>query len=61
MPADVRINEVTTDINVTDAAAMLTPAVLERIVQAALARLKEQQRLEREIEQERGVGNRNGE
>jgi hypothetical protein len=54
--ADVRINEVTTDVNVTDASAMLTPQVLERIVQAVLRRLDEQRRREREAEQDRRLG-----
>lgn len=56
MPADVRINEVTTDVNVTDASAMLTPQILERIVQAVLRRLDEQRRVEREMAQERSLG-----
>jgi hypothetical protein len=56
MPVDVRINEVTTDLNVTDASAMLTPQVLERIVQAVLARLEAQQRTQREADQECSLG-----
>lgn len=56
MAADVRINEVTTDVHVTDASAMLTPQVLERIVQAVLRRLDEQRRTEREVAQERRLG-----
>ena len=56
MPADVRINEVTSDINVTDASAMLTGPVLERIVQAVLLRIQQQQREDQEAEQERSPG-----
>jgi len=56
MPADVRINQLTTDVNVTDASAMLTPQVLERIVQVVLKRLEEQQRLQHDIAQEQGLG-----
>ena len=56
MPADVRINEVTTDINVMDASTILSPQVLERIVQAVLLRLEEQQRSEREEASERNLG-----
>lgn len=56
MAADVRVNDVTTDVNVTDASAMLTPQILERIVQAVLMRLKEQQRSEQAMEQERSLG-----
>jgi hypothetical protein len=56
MPADVRINQLTTDVNVTDASAMLTPQVLERIVQVVLKRLEEQQRSQRDIAQEQSLG-----
>ena len=56
MPVDVRINDVTTDVNVTDASAMLTPQVLERIIQAVLRRLEEQKRVEREMAQETNLG-----
>jgi hypothetical protein len=58
MPADVRINTVSTDVTVTDAAAMLTPQVLERIVQAVLERLADQRRLEQDLAQERGLSSR---
>ena len=54
--ADVRINELTTDVNVTDASAMLTPQVLERIVQAVMKRMDEQRRREREAAQDRRLG-----
>lgn len=56
MPADVRINQLTTDVNVTDASAMLTPQILERIVQVVLKRLEEQQRSQRDIGQEQSLG-----
>ena len=56
MPVDVRVNDVTTNVNVTDASAMLNPQVLERIVQAVLARLEAKQRDERQSEQERSLG-----
>ena len=56
MPMDVRVNDVTTNVNVTDASAMLNPQVLERIVQAVLARLEAKQREERQLEQERSLG-----
>ncbi len=58
MPADVRINQLTTDVNVTDASAMLTPQVLERIVQVVLKRLEEQQRSQRDMVQEQSLGSR---
>ena len=56
MPVDVRINDVTTNVNVTDASAMLSPEVLERIVQAVIARLEAKQRDERQVEEERSLG-----
>jgi hypothetical protein len=56
MPVDVRINEVTTSVTATDPSAMLNPQVLERIVQAVLARLEARQRDERQAEQERSLG-----
>ena len=56
MAADVRVNDVTTDVDVTDASAMLTPQILERIVQAVLMRLNEQQRSEQAMDQERSLG-----
>ena len=56
MPVDVRINEVATDVNVTDASAMLTPEILERIVQEVLERLEERQEAEQELAQERSLG-----
>ena len=56
MAMDVRINDVTTDVNVTDASAMLTPQVLERIVQAVMQRMREHQEGEREAEQDRELG-----
>ena len=58
MPADVRINRVTTDVNVTDASAMLTPQVLEHIVQVVLKRLEEEQRSQRGMDQEQSLGSR---
>jgi hypothetical protein len=60
MPADVRIQEVTTDVHATDAAALLTPPVLERIVQAVLQRLEEQKGRERELDEERSLGSDRG-
>lgn len=56
MPVDVRVNDVTTNVTVTDASAMLNPQVLERIVQAVIARLAAKQRDERQAEQERSLG-----
>jgi hypothetical protein len=56
MAIDIRINDVTTEVTVTDAAALLTPDVLEQIVQAVLRRIEEQRRAERQAGQERSLG-----
>ena len=42
--ADVRVNEVTSEVAVTDAAAFLSPETLERIVGAVIARLEAKHR-----------------
>jgi hypothetical protein len=42
---DVRINEVATDLKVTDAEALLTPRVLDRIVAEVKRRLEDEERL----------------
>jgi hypothetical protein len=46
---EIQIDEVTTRIQVQDSGALLAPEVLDRIIQAVLARLQE----ERKIEQQR--------
>lgn len=56
MPADVRINEVTADMTMADAGTLLTPQVLERIVQLVLRRVREQLRAEQDEERERALG-----
>lgn len=56
MSTDVRINQLTTDVNVTDASAMLTPHVLEHIVQVVLKRLEEQQRSQHAMAKEQSLG-----
>jgi hypothetical protein len=42
---DVRINEVETDLKVTDAEAMLTPRVMAKIVAEVKRQLEEDERL----------------
>lgn len=42
---DVRINEVETDLKVTDAEALLTPRVLAKIVAEVKRQLEEEERL----------------
>jgi hypothetical protein len=55
MAADVRINEVTADMTMADAGTLLTPQVLERIVQVVLRRVREQLRAEQEEGRERAL------
>lgn len=47
---DVRINNLNSNVQLTDTRAMLTPSVLQQIVEAVVAHLREeeQQRQERE-------------
>ncbi len=42
---DVQINEVSTDLNVTDADALLNPRVMARIVAEVKRQLEEEERL----------------
>lgn len=51
--ADVRVNEVTSEVAVTDAAAFLSPETLERIVTAVVARLESKGRDDADIERDR--------
>jgi hypothetical protein len=53
---DVRVNQVTTDINVTDSSAMLTPEVMSQIVAAVIQRLEEHQREQQRMEEEQSFG-----
>jgi hypothetical protein len=50
---DVRINNMTSNIHATDSRAMLTPEVLDQIVQAVLTQLQEEVR--RDVERERDM------
>lgn len=54
--ADVRVNEVTSEVAVTDAAAFLSPETLERIVLAVIARLEAKARDDAGLERDRTVG-----
>ena len=56
MPADVRINQLTTDVNVTDATAMLTPQILAQITEAVIQRLADKQRVHQAREQDQRLG-----
>jgi hypothetical protein len=53
---DVRVNQVTTDINVTDSSAMLTPEVMSQIVAAVIQQLEERQREQQRMEDEQSFG-----
>lgn len=54
--ADVRVNEVTSEVAVTDAAAFLSPETLERIVGAVVARLEAKNRDDADVERDRSMG-----
>lgn len=54
--ADVRINEVTTDVTVTDASSLLSPELLDRLTAAVLARLADRQRATAEADREQRIG-----
>jgi hypothetical protein len=49
---DVRINNVTSNIHLTDARAMLTPQVLQQIAEAVSAYLRQEEQLRQEREQD---------
>ena len=51
--ADVRINEVESQISVADIDALLTPEVLDRLVRAVQQRLNEENRMQRDDDEER--------
>jgi hypothetical protein len=55
---DVRINNLTSNIHLTDARAMLTPEVLQKIVDAVLLRLREAEQERRQREQDTSVDRR---
>ena len=50
---DVIFNEMTSTVRTMDSQAMLHPQVLERIIQAVLAKVKEHQKHEDAIKEER--------
>lgn len=51
--ADVRINEVESQISVADIDALLTPEVLDRLVRAVQQRLNEENRMQRDADEDR--------
>lgn len=54
----VTIGTVNSTLNVTDSGTGLTPAVLEHIVQQALARMKEQQENDQKMQEEQEISDR---
>lgn len=55
---DVRVNNLTSNIHLTDARAMLTPEVLQKIVDAVLVRLRETEQERRQRDQDTSVDRR---
>lgn len=55
---DVRINNVTSNIHMTDARAMLTPEVLKQIVEAVMAQMEQETRRREEREQDMKIERR---
>jgi hypothetical protein len=56
MPVDVRVNQVTTDVRVTDVSSLLTPRMLDKIVAATLERLAAERRKQRGPQRDRALG-----
>ena len=54
--ADIRVNEVSSEVTVSDAAAFLSPETLERIVAAVITRLETKGRDDAEAERDRTMG-----
>lgn len=55
---DVRINNLESNIHLTDARAMLTPEVLAQIVEAVIARLREEDRLAQDRDRDMQIDRR---
>lgn len=54
--ADIRINEVNTDVNVIDAASLLTPQLRDLIVREVLKALDARAQTQRTLDAERSLG-----
>jgi hypothetical protein len=52
---DVQINEVSTDLHVTDAEALLSPRIMARIVAEVRRQLEEQERIRGQRESDRST------
>lgn len=55
MPIDVRVNTVASTVRVTDADALLSPEILDRIVRAVVERLEDERARRREREEDKAV------
>jgi hypothetical protein len=53
---EVNIGEVNSTVRTTDSASLLSPEMLERIVRAVMARLREEEQHQRRAEAERRLG-----
>lgn len=51
--ADIRINQVDTDIGVADIDALLSPQVMERLVQAVKMRIQQDQNMQKIADDDR--------
>ena len=51
--ADVRINQVDTDIRVADIEALMSPQVMEHLVQAVKMRLQQEQTMQKAADDDR--------
>lgn len=58
MPVDIRVESVVSRVRVADPDALLTPEVLDRIVQVVLARLEEREAQRRDREEDESVRDR---
>lgn len=58
MPIDVRVNTVASRVRLVDTDAMLTPELLDRIVEAVRARLEEDEARRRDREEDTAVRDR---
>lgn len=55
VPVDIRVNNVESRVRVSDADALLSPEVLDRIAAAVMARLEEKARVEAARDRDRRV------
>lgn len=55
---DIRINNLDSNLHFSDARAMLTPDVLSQIVEAVIARLREEERQTQERERDMQIDRR---